>query len=239
MIELPLWLFIGTVQALIILIIISVVFINKARNLKEKVSGLGNRINPPGPVKKELPVNLTPGYLAERIALYKQTTNELEKFRDSFKDMINQYDAYGALQSQIFARINDAIKHDASSSTALKAGLESLDVKYYQIEHYFKHVKTELDMLLETTRLAKTSKVEEATGNVVLTNLLNVQKQEIQRLKKYILDLTMESKNQQQIISSINDLEKNIVELDSSLNLIQDENIYLENEISKLRSRPR
>jgi hypothetical protein len=239
MIELPLWFFIGTVQVLIISIIISVIFIYKARKLKEKCFNLGNRIYPSGTVQKESPTNISPKSLAEKIALYQQTIKELEKFRNSFKDMINQYGAYGALQSQILARINDAIKHDASSSTALKAGVESLDVKYYQIEQYFKHVKTELDMLLEANSRANTSKVKDVAGNVALNNLLSVQKKEIEQLKKYILDLTMESRLQQQITSSINDLEKNIVELDSSLNLIQDENLYLESEITKLRGSPR
>lgn len=233
MIEISGWLLVVIEQALIVLIFLTVFFYFRSRKLKKTLNALKAKSQqvskePAGSADtKELE------RLRDKIGLYEQSLKNLERFRDLFFDMKRKYEAYVAMQTHVLADLENTLPAD-ESAIALKQALEKLRTEKERLEMHLMQIETELDMLMEHPH-KESSGVETMTEELAdAGQLVEAQQQEIQRLKQYVVDLTLEAALKDRITNSLQDLDKKNNELATALEILQDENQFLMDQIQAL-----
>lgn len=234
MLEIPIWTIIVAEQIIITLIILSAVFFYKIKKLKRKISSLQDEISNQLESSQQSMVDASElTELQDKVALYEQSVLNLEKFRDMFFQMKRKYEAYAAMQQEMLGKMDDIVGDDHASGS-LNEVLEKLKSEKEQLEQHLQQVEAELDMLMGHTNSpeANPEKIGENINGI--HEMLDEQQVEIQRLKQYVVDLTLEAAIKEQIDNTLDGVDQKNKELAVALEILQNENQFLVDHIQAL-----
>ena len=232
--DIPIWAIIVTEQIIITLIIILAIFIYKNRKLKKKIADLQSELSSYLNTAQATVVDASElTELQDKVALYEQSLINLDKFRDMFFEMKRKYESYIAMQQELIGQVDGVLSDDAAS-VSLKEVLEKVKKEKEQLEQNLKQVEAELDLLMEHPDSSESNPVEISENIAGMHSMLDEQQEVIQRLKQYVVDLTLEAAVKEQIDTTLDGLEQKNQELATALEILQDENQFLVDQIQTL-----
>lgn len=228
MLTLSSWLVIALEQTIIILIVLAIFFFIRARKYKKlmlQYKGLSKenighqatatRILSP-PDLKDL------GALKEKLSLAEQRVKNLERFRELFFDLKDRIAGLMEHQQHMYEQMQEA-GLPLEEQQALMMAYEKLKEEKATLEQHLQQVEAELNLLMDSPH--KPPNPTKETANAV--HVIQHQQAEIGRLIQEIADLEVEAATAHRIQTSINQLNQQSGDLTIAIEILQDENQFL------------
>jgi chromosome segregation ATPase len=236
MLTVPSWLLITAEQSIIVLFVLAVFFFLRSRKLKKQVLLYSRVANagtqqPIGSSKQILsPPDLKDlGIVRERLALAEQQVKNLERFRELFFDLKDRLAVLMEHQRNMHEHMQQA-GLPLEEQKALKAAFEQLKREKTILEQHLQQVEDELDVLMDNSKKSSVRMTEPASAG----NVINEQQVKIGKLIQEIADLEIEAAAGHRIQTTINQLNHQTDELTMAIEVLQDENQFLNEQVQML-----
>lgn len=236
MLTLPGWLVILLEQGFIVLTLLVIVLYLRTRRQKKLLSiarEAAGQWTPAQSVRTLSSPELKDfGLLQEKLALSQQRVKNLERFRDMFFDLNNKVRGLLESQHQVHGQMQ-AEGLPLERQKALLAAFDKLRREKAQIEEHLRQLDAELELLLDDSKRHKQDQVIKSDA----TEVIQSQQAEIGRLIQEIADLTLESASAKRIQSTIDQLNLKTGDLIVAIEILQDENEYLNEQNQLLQNK--
>lgn len=236
MLSLPSWMLVTIEEAIIVLVALVVFFFLRARKFKKQLSQYGGqRVQDFAgqlPTSKKIlsPPDLKDlGVIKEKLALAEQRVKNLERFRDLFFDLKNRVAGFMEHQQHMHEHMLEA-GLPLEEQKALIASFEKLKKEKEILEQHLRQVEDELNVLMDTPSQLPSLIVEDLNPAIVIQQ----QQTKIGRLIQEIADLEIEAATGHRIQTTINQLNHQTDDLTMAIEVLQDENQFLNDQIQAL-----
>lgn len=237
MLTLPGWLVILLEQGFIVLTLLAIVLYLRTRRLRKLLSSAreaaGQRAMAQAVRTLSSPELKDFGLLQEKLALSQQRVKNLERFRDMFFDLKDRVGDLMLSQHQMHGHM-EAEGLPLEKQKTLLAAFDKLRREKAQLEEHLRQLDAELELLLDDTQRHKLDQVIRSDA----TEVIQSQQAEIGRLIQEIADLTLESASAKRIQSTIDQLNLKTGDLIVAIEILQDENEYLNEQNLLLQNKP-
>lgn len=236
MLEIPSWLFIATEQLIIVLLVLLAIAYLRARKFRGQ---LQQAVQTDTQVRERRlagddtvlsPLDLKQlGIVKEKLALAEQRVKNLERFRELFFELKDRTAQLMEHQHQMNERLREA-GLPLEEQRELLASFEKLKQEKATLEQHLQQVEAELDMLMEGPKQPHDLIVEDLSA----ASVIQQQQMKIGKLIQEIADLELEAATGQRIQTTINQLNYQSEDLIVAVEVLQDENQFLNEQIQAL-----
>jgi DNA repair exonuclease SbcCD ATPase subunit len=237
MLTIPSWLLVLAEQTIIVLLVLVVFFYLRSRKYKRIVrrqeQGLDqNDHGQHATVTKQIlaPPDLKDlGVIKERLALSEQRVKNLERFRELFFDLKDRVATLMEHQQQMNQHMLEA-GLPLEEQKALMAAFDKLKKEKEVLEQHLQQVEDELDILMVTPDVDSLKAKESPSA----AHVIHDQQAKIGKLIQEIADLEVEAATGHRIQTTINQLNEQSDELSIAIEVLQDENQFLNEQVQTL-----
>lgn len=233
MITIPIWTLVTLVQLVIILLVASIILHYRYRNFKNSSQQSATAYDTPLPpqpasAKPDTALLKELGQLRQRLAIAEKRVLNLEKFRELFFKIKHHMDTLLLAQEQVTSRFMAGAA--PGNDPELVQALQKLKKEKETLEQHLKQVTDELDLLLANPSHGGSLSSE---GLKAALGVKNVQ-EEVGNLTQIIADLEVEAATSNRINTSVTSVNTRLQEMETVMEVLQDENQFLSDQIQAL-----